>query len=91
MKTTDRLSTTDYFQFTIMEHSRVLNEAAIQLVVDFVDQKKDGRMRRLVLIGLQLEMNPIFVTPKMKVIEGKHRLEIARRLELPVSYIIKGE
>lgn len=81
--------TEDYFQFTIPQFSRELNEKAIQMVVDFVDQKKDGRMRRLVMIGLMLDANPIFVNKKMTVIEGKHRLEIARRLELPVSYVFQ--
>lgn len=38
-----------------------------------------------------LHLNPIIVNERMEVIEGQHRLEVARQLEKPIYYIVSDD
>jgi hypothetical protein len=54
-------------------------------------QKNLKRLRNSISYKNLLELRPIDVNAKMEVIDGQHRLEIARELGLPIFYSVKAE
>jgi len=69
-------TTEDYSQFKTIESNRKLQAGHVNKIMASIS------MHNL------LPWNPILVTPKMEVIDGQHRLEAARRLHLPISYVV---
>jgi len=70
-------STKNYDQFKVLTGNRALKELHIKKLMYSVEQKN------------LLKERPILVNEKMEVIDGQHRLEVCRRLNIPVSYILK--
>lgn len=69
-------TTTDYDKFTLIKGNR---------------EVKAGHTASLAVSILKhnmLAQNPIIVNSKMEVIDGQHRLEVARTNKLPISYIV---
>lgn len=64
-----------YNKFRHMQGNREINERNVLRIMDSI--KKIGWIP-----------NPILVTPKLEVIDGQHRLEALKRLNLPVEYIV---
>lgn len=70
------LTTSDYDKFKTVEGNRDVNESHVRKIKQSLEEKN------------LLEYNPILVTKEMQIIDGQHRLEAARRLRIPVPYII---
>ena len=69
---TETKTTTDYSIFKIMEGNRPLNEGHI--------------LRLMASFQRKYLISPILVNNDMFIIDGQHRYEAAKRLELPVYY-----
>jgi hypothetical protein len=69
-------STTEYHSFKTLEGNRKISENHVRNLMDFV------RKRNL------LKYNPILVNGEYEVIDGQHRLEAAKQLQVPVYYIV---
>jgi hypothetical protein len=68
--------TTNYGLFKVVKGNRQLNK---------------GHLNNLSVSIMQnnlLEFNPIIVNKKMEVIDGQHRLEVAKRNGLPIYYVV---
>ena len=72
----DIKSTTDYKIFKKVWHNRKLNEAHLKNLNASISTKN------------LLAYTPIIVNEEMEVIDGQHRLEVARRNKLEIYYII---
>lgn len=68
--------TTNYDMFKLLECNRDLKEPHIRKLVMSI------QMNNL------LHMRPIMVNQKMEVVDGQNRLEAARRLQVPIYYMI---
>lgn len=66
--------TKDYDQFIVINGNRTKNQAHIN--------------RLLASFSAKPLISVIIVNEKMEVIDGQHRLEVARQLELPVHFIV---
>ena len=66
--------TTNYEMFSIIKENRVIDEKHLNLLMRAI-QKEDLTAIR-----------PILVNPDYSVVDGQHRLEACKRLELPVYY-----
>lgn len=74
--TTQIQSTTDYDKFKIIEGNRnIYAKHLMDLTISIVRKN-------------MLAENPIIVNEKMEVIDGQHRLEVARNNNLPVYYVV---
>lgn len=73
------LTTTNYDKFSLIYANRQVNEAHVKNLC------KSFRKRNLFAV------NPIIVNNAMEVIDGQHRLEVARKLKLTVHYIVIAE
>lgn len=67
--------TTNYDQFKLMKGNRVLNQNHVAKL------KKEIRRHNLLLAC------PVIVNEKFQVIDGQHRIEVARQLGVPVYYV----
>lgn len=70
------VKTTDYSQFKQIFGNRELNPTNLKLI-----------MRSILEMDL-LAQNPIQVNENMEIVDGQHRLEVAKRLSVPVYYVI---
>lgn len=71
--------TLDYGQFKRLSGNRDINEGHVRALERAVS-KKD-----------MLSANPIIVNEKLEIIDGQHRLEVAKRNELPIYYVIVSD
>lgn len=69
--------TKDYSQFKKLIGNRSLNESQVDGIVNSINE-----------VGYQPV--PILVNERMEVIDGQHRLEAAKRLDIPILFIIKA-
>jgi len=69
--------TKDYSIFRALKGNRLLNEAKINRIIDDIRGGLD-----------LLRYYPIVVDEKMNVIDGQHRLYVAKKLKLNVYYVI---
>src|SRR5689334_1668429 len=68
--------TTDHSKFSLLRYNRKIDPTNVY-------NKKKAILRKN-----QLPTNPIKVTKNFEVIDGQHRLEAAKELELPIYYMI---
>lgn len=68
--------TTDYAKFKDITGNRVINQNHLKKLL------KEIQMNNL------LQTQPILVNEKMQVIDGQHRLEAAKELQLPIFYTV---
>ncbi len=54
-----------------------------------VDQKHVNNLKKKIQAKNLLHLNPIIVNSKFEVVDGQHRLEVARQLKLPIFYIVE--
>lgn len=73
------LSTKDYSIFKRVWHNRKLNSAHLKNLTASIATKN------------LLQYTPIIVNEKMEVIDGQHRLEVAKRNKLEIYYIIADD
>ena len=69
-------TTTDYDSFKYLKGNRPVNTAHVKSLTKSISQSN------------LLAYNPIIVNDKMEIIDGQHRLEVAKQLGTPVSYVI---
>lgn len=69
--------TTDYDQFLYITSNRPVT--------------KNTNLEKEMLLRNKQKYHPIHVNPDMEVIDGQHRLEICKRHNLPVYYIVDNE
>lgn len=67
-------STKNYDQFKSITSNRELDELHVKRLMASIEKNN------------LLELNPIIVNENMEIIDGQHRLEAARRLNVPVFY-----
>jgi disulfide oxidoreductase YuzD len=72
------LQTKNYQQFRMVMSNREVDEKHVKRLVKSIREKN------------LLNLNPIVVDEEMAVIDGQHRLEAAKELDLPVFYIVSG-
>mgnify|MGYP001424608987 CR=1 FL=1 len=70
-------STEDYSKFGLILGNRAVNEGQVKRLMSAMLKKN------------MLSSFPIVVNEKMRVVDGQHRLEAARRLKLPIFYVIE--
>lgn len=68
--------TTNYDKFRTIKGNRELNRTYLNKLTRSVEENN------------LLEANPIIVNERFQVLDGQHRLEVARRLEIPIFYVI---
>lgn len=68
--------TSNYDQFTFIEGNRSINEGHVK------------KLEASILRNNLLHLNPIIVNEKMQVIDGQHRLEVCRRNDIDVWYVV---
>lgn len=71
------LSTTDYDQFIKLDGNREYNKGLLTVLSESI--QNDGDF---------LKYNPILVNEKMEIIDGQHRLKVAKSLGVTVYYIV---
>ena len=69
--------TKNYSMFSHSKWNRLVSEKHVQNLMQGI--KKNN----------QLEINPIVVNSSWEVIDGQHRLEVAKRLKIPIYYVKK--
>lgn len=69
--------TTDYSKFKMLKANRPLTESHVS-----------GIMKSIEVNGSWLQDEPVLVNEDLEVVDGQHRLEAHRRLELPVYYTV---
>ncbi len=73
------LNTTDYKQFKTLDSNRPVSEKHVQ------------KLLKQISIKNLLRLNPIIVDKQKNIIDGQHRLEVAKRLKCPIYYIVDDE
>lgn len=73
------LSTTDYSIFKEITSNREVNEPHVLSLTKAILEKN------------MLEINPIIVNENYEIIDGQHRLEAAKRLNVPIYYMVSSE
>lgn len=76
-------SSPDYRRFVALDGNRAINKKKIQRIVKEIQTGNDV-----------LDQVPVLVREvkgKLEVIDGQHRLEVARQLKRPVHYIIRDQ
>lgn len=68
--------TTDYEIFKYIKGNRPVDLAKVDRLCTSVDQKN------------LLSSNPVIVNGQMEIVDGQHRVEAAKKLKLPVFYIV---
>lgn len=71
--------TTNYEIFKSLTYNREVDKSHVNRLVKSI-QKKD-----------LLHLNPIIVTKEFEVIDGQHRLEAAKQLNIPIWYLIDDQ
>ncbi len=72
-------STMNYDLFKKHPSNTPINDTIVNKLVDSIQQRN------------MLSLKPILVNEKMQVLDGQHRLEAAKKLNLPVYYIVEKE
>lgn len=67
-------STFDYSQFKTLSGNRNINEINVKRLVSSFEKA--------------YLLNPVLVNEKLQIIDGQHRFEAAKRMGLPINYII---
>jgi hypothetical protein len=67
-------STFDYSQFKTLQGNRNINEINVKRLVASFEKA--------------YLLNPVLVNEKLEIIDGQHRFEAAKRMGLPINYII---
>ena len=67
-------STFDYSQFKTLQGNRNINEINVKRLVSSFEKA--------------YLLNPVLVNEKLQIIDGQHRFEAAKRMGLPINYII---
>lgn len=70
--------TTDYEMFSLLEYNKDINRLTIEKL------KKSIRFRNL------LEYRPILVSEGLEIIDGQHRFEAAKELQVPIYYTVQS-
>lgn len=68
--------TNKYSAFKLLNRNRKLYESHLKKLKKSIEE--DNR----------LEENPIIVNEKMEIIDGQHRLAVAKQLDIPIYYIV---
>jgi hypothetical protein len=71
--------TSDHDLFTSFTANREIDEKHVNQLVKSISSRN------------LLHINPILVDAKMRIIDGQHRLEAARRLKLDIYYIVSDD
>lgn len=71
--------TKEYDQFKFITGNRGIGSANLTKLIRSIREKD------------MLSINPIIVNENMEIIDGQHRLEAAKALEVPIYYIVQGE
>lgn len=69
-------NTTDYDKFVLLNANRDLNEGHVSKLVKAMEES-----------GNLTKIQPITINERVEVIDGQHRLEACKRLNLPVYYM----
>lgn len=72
-------STVDYDQFQTVVSNREVDERHVVKLMSAIRSKN------------LLHINPIVCNKDMQLIDGQHRLEAAKRLNLPIHYVVDNE
>lgn len=72
-------NTRDYSRFTTIKGNRSLVKAHINKIMRAIETDTET-----------IKFNPILVNDKMQIIDGQHRFEAIKKLQLPVYYIVAG-
>ena len=72
-------ATNDYELFNLVKSNRPINQRHLKRLVNSIKEKN------------MLKFYPIQVTCEGKVLDGQHRLEAAKKLNLPIYYMIVDE
>lgn len=72
-------STKEYNKFKTLEGNRLLNVGHL------------SRLEKSILDNNLLKYNPIIVNKKFEVLDGQHRLEVAKRNNLTVYYVVADD
>ena len=70
-------STTDYDLFKIYKYNRKLNQKNLNNIETSIKEKG--------------QKQPLSVSPEGYIVDGQHRLEVLRKLKMPVWYVINHE
>lgn len=70
-------STADYGKFKIMGANRMMKKSHVQQLINSIEERPET-----------IKYNPILVNESMFVIDGQHRLEALKTLQMPVHFII---
>lgn len=70
------MKTSDYSMFNPIHYNREIKEKFVQSLMASLKAFND------------LHLHPIIVDKEMNVVDGQHRLEAAKRLDIPIYYVI---
>lgn len=76
-ETREVIRATDYHQFKMLPDNRPVNISHVGGIIRSIEKE-----------GSWLQDEPIIVNEDMEVVDGQHRLEAHKRLELPVYYVV---
>ena len=68
------METTDYSIFKYLKDNREINRSHVNRLIESIQEEN------------LLQINPILVNKEMEIIDGQHRLEACKLLEIPVHY-----
>ncbi len=71
------LSTKEYSKFKLRADNRPVCQALVKRLVESISSKN------------MLEFRPLIVNDKFEIIDGQHRLEAAKQLQIPVFYEVQ--
>lgn len=71
--------TTDYGKFKVLDGNRDVNEEHLRRLTRSIDDED------------LLQYNPIIINKNHEVLDGQHRLAAAKKLELPIYYLVKDK
>ena len=71
--------TVDYDKFSLIEGNRPFNKGLLLTLEESIVEE-----------GNYLADNPIIVNERLEIIDGQHRWNIAKKLHLPLYYIISN-
>lgn len=71
--------TVNYGQFRSIKGNRAVSKKHVTMLMDSITKNN------------QLDTRPIVVNKNLEIIDGQHRLEAAKNLELPIYYVVKNE
>lgn len=78
MEETEIKTTKNFKQFSLLEYNRTVCPAHVK------------RLKHQISIQNDLHLFPIIVTPDLEVVDGQHRLQAAKELNIEIHYLIDG-